>query len=226
MKSYFLFILFLLLGVSGSLAEPIEKLGERMIDSFTKSRWETFNKKEYSPDWSRNAEREALFDLLPKSEWQEFLKGSDKWLKKMPIDIEVHDVRAHVFRLIGDRKSASKSGMIYAGFIASLMSEGDGKTLDSAIEVTSLREVYAIIDDLGLKFISQSLDRKGIETMTCEDSDGGKILLYFDTRKLMAKRAERIKDAQQGGADQPATAPESKSEGNEDPKPESEGRSQ
>jgi len=37
---------------------------------------------------------------------------------------------------------------------------------------------------------------------------------------------ERYKQGEQGGADQPATAPESKLEGDENPKPESEGRSQ
>jgi len=37
---------------------------------------------------------------------------------------------------------------------------------------------------------------------------------------------EQSKQAEQDGADQPATAPESKSEGNENPKPDSEGRSQ
>jgi len=144
----------------------------------------------------------------------------------MPIDIQIHDVRAHVFRLIGDRKAASKSGLIYAGLIASLMSEGDGETKDSAIEVTSLREVYAVIDDLGLKRISQSLDGDGIEMLTCENSEGGKVLVYFDTRKLMAKRAGRIRNAQQDGAEQPTTAQESKPEGVKKLKLESEGHSQ
>ncbi len=44
--------------------------------------------------------------------------------------------------------------------------------------------------------------------------------------RFNAKYGKKTNKAQQGGAEQPATAPESKSEGSKKPKPESEGRSQ
>jgi hypothetical protein len=43
---------------------------------------------------------------------------------------------------------------------------------------------------------------------------------------LLERRLSNLNKAEQGGADQPVTAPESKSEGKEKAKPESEGRSQ
>ena len=51
---------------------------------------------------------------------------------------------------------------------------------------------------------------------------------FPDLDYIVAKTLEqqRIQKAEQGGADQPATAPESKSEGDQNRKPESEGRSQ
>ncbi|MDP1591743.1 MAG: hypothetical protein Q8M07_28555 [Prosthecobacter sp.] len=49
--------------------------------------------------------------------------------------------------------------------------------------------------------------------------------LRYDLEKIM-RAAFRTDKAEQGGADQPATAPESKSEGKAKPKPESEVRSQ
>ena len=45
-------------------------------------------------------------------------------------------------------------------------------------------------------------------------------------QKRLKDAATRIQDGEQGGADQPATAPESKSEGKEKPKPDSDSRSQ
>ena len=51
---------------------------------------------------------------------------------------------------------------------------------------------------------------------------------FPDLDYIVAKTLEqqRIQKAEQGGADQPATAPESKSEGDEKSQPESAGRSQ
>ena len=52
------------------------------------------------------------------------------------------------------------------------------------------------------------------------------LLVLNKPMELDASTESTKSKIEQGGADQPATAPESKSEGNEEPKPESEGRSQ
>jgi hypothetical protein len=58
--------------------------------------------------------------------------------------------------------------------------------------------------------------------------DWGFCLVYVHEEKSVTHTTKptRNQNAEQGGADQPATAPESKSEGNKKPKPESEGRFQ
>ena len=97
------------------------------------------------------------------------------------------------------------------------------------------------------------LDRKGLkefmgskEPITCDGKDivfvvpigssvweiakmekGSRFFVVSETVREFVVTNKGLKEqSEQGGADQPATAPESKSEGKEKPKPESEGRSQ
>jgi len=80
-----------------------------------------------------------------------------------------------------------------------------------------------------LKF--EDLRKEGFEATITIDSfleDNARHLRFtrIDQKDLAPIIAVLIKQAEQGGADQPATAPKSKSEGKEKLKPESEGRSQ
>ena len=67
------------------------------------------------------------------------------------------------------------------------------------------------------------VDPKGLTTFSCNENG-----LWKEERieTPVSGRNSWIPKAEQDGADQPATAVESKSEGSEKPKPESEGRSQ
>ena len=74
---------------------------------------------------------------------------------------------------------------------------------------------------------------KGVFTYSAKEDDLGNkrdklFPLFYEGHELITQMriADEKRRAEQGGADQPATAPESKSEGVEKPKPESEGRSQ
>ena len=69
-------------------------------------------------------------------------------------------------------------------------------------------------------------DEKGLRAFAAGRSQDEQIhlKLFNEWAHLLEKQLES--KAEQDGADQPATAPESKSEGSEEPKPESEGRSQ
>jgi hypothetical protein len=215
--------------ISGySIADQPKDPSAEVIAKYTKLRWEVFDQKGYTPDWSHNAEREALLDMLEQGSFDEFLKASEEWLKKISIDIQIHDARAHVFRLNGDFRESMRSALAYTGLLASIMNESDGKTPVSAFQVTSIREIYAVIEEMGLERTEQKLLPSGHDMLTCRNEEGNEVILYFDVRRMMEKRAAHIKattEAEQAGTGQPATRPESKSEGSDKPQPEAEGRS-
>ena len=145
---------------------------------------------------------------------KDFIKHSEKWIKKMPIDIEMHDIRSHIFRITGDYTASAHSAMIYSGLLVSLMSSGDGKTAETAIEVISLAEVYALLAERELEIVSQAINKHGIETMTCKNQEGEKVKVFFDSRKILTKRAERMKkDLQE--KEKKANVPAGKGKGDE-----------
>jgi hypothetical protein len=68
--------------------------------------------------------------------------------------------------------------------------------------------------------------KKWIDIITqTADQIGASVLIGNGTIKLIAKKDAEVKQAEQVGTEQPATAPESKPEGSAKPQPESEGRS-
>lgn len=75
-----------------------------------------------------------------------------------------------------------------------------------------------------LTFDTDFKNGRGVETFTYRIADGSATLLgwHVNSNALIVTPTE----GEQVGADQPATAPESKSEGDEKPQPESEGRPQ
>lgn len=193
MKIFFLLgclgIGFFSIPATGQEAESPSVFDES-IQLYTDLRWEVFSRADYHPGWSNAEERDAAFALHSEEKWDEFLAASDEWLEQMPIDIQMHYVRSFVFLRLGRNAEFAKSFAIYTGLIASVMSEGDGKTPETAFPVTSTKEEYAVINEFRLQHIEQALVDPGVDRMTCKDEDGNEVILYFDVRKILGKYDE------------------------------------
>ncbi|MGJ8697733.1 MAG: hypothetical protein ACSHYF_15550 [Verrucomicrobiaceae bacterium] len=75
--------------------------------------------------------------------------------------------------------------------------------------------------------IVDAVEDNKVITLSDDDEDPKNIEVRTEKFKLSAWKLKPLKQqGEQGSADQPATAPESKPEGNTEPEPESEGRSQ
>jgi hypothetical protein len=116
----------------------------------------------------------------------------------------------------GTKKVTVKPTMINSAMgVREVKDKRDGNKIYLTL-VTSVIEKGVTTSPKPLDFSGYPEGEYSIEYL---DSDG--------TKHALAKvTLQRKKDGEQGGARQPATAPESKAEGNEKPKPESEGRSQ
>ena len=87
-------------------------------------------------------------------------------------------------------------------------------------------------ESISVGFFAHSSTLADSELQVCVDSRGSmvyrfKLRDFVEVEEISAKKAQKESTkAEQDGADQPATAPESKPEGDSKPKPDSEGRSQ
>lgn len=168
-----------------TLAEnKLDTISKQNIDSFTKLRWDTFNTPGYNNDWTSSDERDALFTLHGDRKYDQFLEQSAKWLEKHPIDIQVIYVRTFTHLRQGNHKEYAKGFATYTSLIASIMSSGDGKTKDTAFKVVTVKEEYAVLNELGLDLIKQSLvkDAKGnpCDAMLCKDRNDKQTTIYFN----------------------------------------------
>ena len=175
-----------------AFADEATKAFDASIDHYTKLRVSVYGSTEYSPAWGNEDERNAAIKLHEEEKLVEFIEASDAWLKKMPIDIQMHYVRSFALLRLGRHSEYARSFAIYTGLIASVMSKGDGRTPETAFPVISTKEEYAVLNELRLDFVEQSLEQ-GRDKMKCKDVDGNEVFVYFDVSAILKKYRETLK---------------------------------
>jgi hypothetical protein len=73
------------------------------------------------------------------------------------LDLESHTVAAAVAEKSGNAAEAAHHRYVVKGILDSILRSGDGQTPDTAYQVVSISEEYAIMGHLGLHVASQSL---------------------------------------------------------------------
>jgi hypothetical protein len=76
-------------------------------------------------------------------------------------DISAHQLVALAYERIGDRVTAATHRRIAEGLVASILQSGDGRSYQTAYQVISIAEEYAILDTLKLEVQAQSLGSHG-----------------------------------------------------------------
>ncbi len=127
--------------------------------------------------WTNDAEREALMKIY-EIDPDKFLQSSKVWLDKCPVDAEVHIMRASLLSKKGKYEDCIRNRSFFYGLMASIVNSGDGKTKETAFKVIAVEEEYTLMNFMGAKVKSQSLQGKYdvVEVKMAE----GDTTIYFD----------------------------------------------
>jgi hypothetical protein len=78
-------------------------------------------------------------------------------IEKQFFDIGAHRLAAHAYERIGDRVTAATHRKIAQGLVASVLQSGDGRSFQTAYQVISVAEEYALLETLNLRPLAQAL---------------------------------------------------------------------
>ena len=180
----FLAIIFSLLTMTTHAAIGPDLSKGTDVAFFTKLREVTAKKDGYNPLWKIEDEREKIVAAVKAGEVDTVLQLADPWLKKVPIDADIHLVVAMCFKEKGDLRSMCQHLSIFYGLLNSITSAGDGLTEKTAYKVVSVQEEYSLIQEIGGKVKSNKLD--GTLDVLEVERHGKTVTMYFDVTQHLA----------------------------------------
>ncbi len=146
---------------------------------FTRLRLDTAQKAGFTSIWKAEPQREKIVAAYRAGEVEKVLSLSDAWLKRLPIDADVHLMAAMCYKEKGDLASMCRHLSVFYGLLNSITASGDGLSEKTAFKVVALDEEYSLIQEIGGKVKKQSLVGH-FDRMEVERKSGKTLILYFD----------------------------------------------
>ena len=128
----------------------------------------------------------ALWGLVMQGNWPEAAKQAESVLATNYVDINAHMVAHIAHRQQGDAEKAKLHRRWADGLLASVKSNGDGKSPATAWHVISTSEEYAVFRSMNLRPVGQALlNDKGhsYDEMRVLDQQNTESKLYFNVDK-------------------------------------------
>jgi hypothetical protein len=159
------------------------------VEFFTKLRLETAQREGFNPLWNTDPERTKIMEAFQAGEVDRVLELADPWLKKLPIDSDVHLMAAMCFKEKKDFASYAQHLNVFYGLLGSVTSQGDGLSEETAFRVVSIAEEYSLVQEIGGRVKRQALLGE-VDRLEVERAGGKTLTLYFDVSihlKALAK---------------------------------------
>jgi len=174
-----LYLIFLVAScLSCFAADPV--IPQPDVSFFTKLRMDYSQRKDFSPAWKFEDDREAVIAAYQAKDYKKVFELSERWLAKCPVDADVHTVRSAAATALGDIKSYVHHLYFAYGLMQSVTQSGDGLTPKTAFKVISVAEEYSVLREFGAEVIEQSLTDGPCDRMKCKFPGGKEVTLYFD----------------------------------------------
>jgi hypothetical protein len=154
--------------------------GEPDVSFFTKLRMDYSKRKDFSPMWKINGEREAVVAAYKEKDYKRAFELAGQWLAKCPVDADIHTLRSASATPLGDIKSYIYHMHFAYGLMQSVTASGDGRTPKTAFKVISVAEEYSVLREFGAQVTKQALVDGPCDKMDCKFPDGTEVTLYFD----------------------------------------------
>jgi hypothetical protein len=196
MKSASIAALLLLTLASISHAEPKAAPAPKIpavpsADAFTALRMAYAAQPDFSPYWNIDPDREAVMDAVKSKDFPKAIALAKTWLEKVPVDAEVHYLRAHFLKKAGDIAGSMHHFHCFYGLMRSITATGDGKTAATAWKVIAVSEEYALLHEIDAELIDQTLV-DSCDKMHIKLSNGTETDLYFDVSISLAATARQF----------------------------------
>lgn len=131
------------------------KKGEGTVD-YGALRFAFFETPEFNPLVGMLIYR-TLWSVVAQSNWAEAAKQAEAVLAKNYVDVNAHMVAHIAYRQQGDEEKARLHRRWADGLIASIKAGGDGKSPETAWQVISISEEYAVLRSMNLRPAGQAL---------------------------------------------------------------------
>ncbi|HEX8160575.1 MAG TPA: DUF4919 domain-containing protein [Pyrinomonadaceae bacterium] len=136
------------------------KKGDRTLD-FGEMRAAFYETDDYQPQAPMMSYRQ-LWGALAQGNYAEAIKIADAVLEKNFVEVNAHMVAHVAHRETGNAERAAFHRFMADGLLDSIKKTGDGKSVETAFDVISINEEYALFRAMGLQPVKQSLvERKG-----------------------------------------------------------------
>lgn len=119
------------------------------------------------------------FELANSARWADVLTRSQLWLSHCPVDIDAHFITAVALFELGRDSEAQQHVRWFRGLLDSVLSSGDGRSVQTAYVVISIPEEYAVLRALRLRLQEQALVDGAIDAMTAQGPNGS-VTVYFN----------------------------------------------
>jgi hypothetical protein len=148
---------------------------------------------------SRKLPKKEMLEALNQKMFDDAAKHAQTILSSCYVDIDTHVLASIAYRQSMDLERANFHRWVADGLIQSILDSGDGKSPETALEVISVSEEYALFRVLGLRVKSQALmERHGhhYDVMQVVDSRTGKELtLHFNVDTSMREIGQVLRPA-------------------------------
>lgn len=98
-----------------------------------------------------------MYDGFAEKNYTQAIAKAEIILEENYLDIDSHVICAESFKRLGDQKKSEFHEFVATGLISSILNSGDGKSLETAYEVLSIREEKAILKVLGYQLMRTAL---------------------------------------------------------------------
>ena len=125
---------------------------------------------------------EALHRLIEEDRWAEALERVEALLETDPLSISLRFAYAHILEETDDEWEASHQRAVADGLLRTILRSGDGRTAETAIRVLDLREMYLVLETMGLRATRSQLSQVGEEWIDLVEVKGpeGERAMYFN----------------------------------------------
>ncbi|MEO8071817.1 MAG: DUF4919 domain-containing protein [Acidobacteriota bacterium] len=159
------------------------KSGDTSSD-YTALRMAFTETKNYSFQGPKKTERENFFKSFNEKNYKESLKQAEKFLEKNYVDANAHYVAYNSAKELKDNKKADFHKAVLFGLLNSIKNGNDGLSAKTPFSVITIDEEYTMMNFLGYKHSSQSLqhaDGHTFDVFTATNTKTNEaVKLYFN----------------------------------------------
>lgn len=126
---------------------------------------------------------EAMMTAFNNKEYTKAIESAEKILKENYVDIDAHLVASTAYRFTGNQEKADYHRYVVSGLMNSLVNGNHGEKPETAIDVISTDEEYALLNMAGLRMNLQAelrVNGHDYDKLTVVDSASGNTFeMYF-----------------------------------------------